>query len=161
MIQLNDKQIIEYLHRCYTAVDGLWFMKLEDKHGFDTALEIDTDVWRIMPKIQARALKAMANPEDGIEGLMDCFSFKMMVEDYTFTTEKIENPDGYRIIINKCPWLELLVKSGRENLAGTIGTAICNNDSSAWAAEFGDDIKFKLQDQMCKDSSQCILQFSH
>jgi hypothetical protein len=43
-MKLNDKQIAEYMHRCYTAVDGLWFTKLEEKSGFDTALDIDFEL---------------------------------------------------------------------------------------------------------------------
>jgi hypothetical protein len=40
MIELSDKQIAEFWHRSYTSVDGLWFMKVEEKHGFDLALDI-------------------------------------------------------------------------------------------------------------------------
>ncbi len=161
MIQLNDKQIAEYLHRCFTAADGLWFIKLEEKYGFDTALEIDNEVWKVMPKIQARMLKSMVNLGNGIEALFDCFTFKLMVEGFTFKTEKIEKPRGFRIIIEQCPWFDLLVKAGRENLAEKVGTAICDTDCSAWASEFGDNIKFELQRQICKDSEHCLLQFSH
>jgi len=161
MIQLNDKQIAEYLARCYTAVDGLWFMKLEEQYGFDTAIEIDNEVWKVLPKIQARMLKSMAKLGNGIEALFDCFTFKLTVEGFTFKTEKIDNPHGFRIIIEKCPWLDLLVKSGRENLAEKVGTIICNTDCSVWASEFGDNIKFELQRQICQDSEHCVMQFSH
>ena len=44
MKELTDKQIAAYFHRSYTAADGLWFMKVEEKCGFDTALEIDDQV---------------------------------------------------------------------------------------------------------------------
>jgi hypothetical protein len=159
-MKLNDKQIAEYLLRCFTAVDGLWFMKLEEKHGFDTALEIDNEVWKVMPKIQARMLKSMGNLGNGIEALFDCLTTKLALEGFTFKTEKIDNPRGFRIIIEKCPWFELLVKSGRENLAEKLGNTICNTDCSTWASEFGDNIKFELQSQICKDSKHCILQFS-
>jgi hypothetical protein len=54
MLKLTDRQIADYFHRSYTAVDGLWFMKVEAACGFDTALDIDTGVWKVMPKIQAR-----------------------------------------------------------------------------------------------------------
>ena len=161
MLELTDKQIAEYLYRNYTAVDGLWFMKLEDKHGFDTALEIDNDVWKVMPKIQARMLKSMVNLDNSIEALSDCFEFKLTVEGYTFKTEKIENPRGFRIVVTKCPWLDLLVHSGRENLAEKVGTIICSTDCLAWASEFGDNIKFEMQRQMCKDAKHCLLQFSY
>ena len=161
MIQLNDKQITEYLHRCYTTVDGLWFMKLEEKYGFDTALEINNEVWKVMPKIQARMIKSMVNLGNGIEALWDCLTFKMMVDGYKFKTEEIENPRGFRIIIEKCPWFDLVVKAEREHLAEKWGTTVCPNYHSAWASEFSDDIKFELQHRMCKDSEHCLLQFSH
>ena len=161
MIEFNDKQTTEYLHRCFTAVDGLWFMKLEEKYGFDAALEIDNEVWKVMPKIQARMLKSMCKLGDGIEALLDCFTFKLKVEGYTFKTETIRNRRGFRIIIDKCPWLDLLLKSGRENVAEKVGTTICNTDGSAWAAEFGDNIKFELQSQICQDSEHCLMQFSY
>ena len=56
-MKLTDKETAEYLYRCYTAVDGLWFVKVEEKYGFDSALDIDKEVWKIMPKIQSRFLK--------------------------------------------------------------------------------------------------------
>ncbi len=52
MKHLTDQQAAEYFHRSFTAVDGLWFMKVEEKHGFDAALEIDNEVWKVLPKIQ-------------------------------------------------------------------------------------------------------------
>jgi hypothetical protein len=161
MTQFNDKQITEYMYRCFTAVDGLWFMKLEEKYGFDTALEIDNEVWKVMPKIQARMLKSMGKPGNGIEALSDCFTFKLRVEGFTFKTERIKKPRGFRVIIEKCPWFDLLVKSGRENVAEKVGTTICNTDGSAWASEFGDNIKFELQSQLCNGSERCIMQFSY
>lgn len=159
MLSLNEKQIADYLLRCFTAVDGLWFMKLEDRCGFDAALEIDNEVWKVMPKIQARTLKAMAKMGDGLEALMDCLAFKLSVEGFTFKTEKMENPPGFRIIVAKCPWLDLMVGSGRGELAGKVGTVICNTDGEAWASEFGDDIKFELKRQMCQGSGPCVLEF--
>ena len=131
MIKLSDKQIAEYLLRCFTAVDGLWFVKLEEKHGFDTALEIDDEVWKVMPKIQARMLKSMGKLGNGIDALFDCFTVKLTVEGFKFKTERMENHRGFRIIIEQCPWFDLLVKSKRENLAEKVGTTICTTDGSA------------------------------
>jgi hypothetical protein len=37
-MSLQDKDVREYFHRSYTAVDGLWFVKVEEKYGFDKAL---------------------------------------------------------------------------------------------------------------------------
>jgi hypothetical protein len=160
MIELTDKQIIEYLHRCFTAVDGLWFVKLEENTGFYTALETDVEVWKIMPKIQARLLKSMANLGDGIDALFECFTFKMKIEGYEFTTETLEGNRGFRVRVTKCPWSAAMVKAGRKNLAGDVGTAICISHHPAWAAEFGEDIKFRLLSQKCTGAGQCVLEFS-
>jgi hypothetical protein len=44
MDSLTDQQICDYSHRSYKAVDGLWFMKAEEKYGFNAALDIDKEV---------------------------------------------------------------------------------------------------------------------
>ena len=58
-----------YLLRSCAAVNGLWFMKVEEKYGFDAALDLDAAVWAVMPKIQARQLKTarwMSTPPGGL-----------------------------------------------------------------------------------------------
>ncbi|MFC1970812.1 DUF6125 family protein [Chloroflexota bacterium] len=159
-MKLNNKQITEYLLRCYTALDGLWFVNLEEKCGFDTAMDIDYAVWKAMPKIQARMLKSMVNPRNGIEALFDCLTTMLTLEGYTFNTEKTENPHGFRIIIGKCPWFDLLVKAGREDVAEKVGANICSNHYAVWASEFGDNIKFEAQSRLCQGGDCCRLQFS-
>ena len=54
MAGLTNKDRAEYYNRSYKAVDGLWFVKAEEQFDFDTALELDKEVWKVMPKIQAR-----------------------------------------------------------------------------------------------------------
>jgi len=111
MFQPNDEQIIEYLRRSYSAVDGLWFMKVEEKSGFEEALDIDKEVWKVLPKIQARMLKSIGNVENGLEGLLDCFKVKMTLDGFQFKVERGKDQSGFRIIIERCPWFDLLVKS--------------------------------------------------
>ena len=161
MDKLNDKQKEEFSHRSYTTVDGLWFMKVEEKYGFDTALEIDNEVWKVMPKIQARMLKSMTNMENGIESLFECFTTKLALDGFNFKTEKLGDGNAFKIIIDRCPWYDLMVKSGREYLSGKVGTRICNTEYSTWASEFGDSIHFELGDQLCKGCEFCVLQFSY
>lgn len=161
MIELNDKQIAEFCYQSYTAVDGLWFMKAEEKYGFDTALEIDNEVWKVLPKIQARMLKSMGKIEDGMEALFHCLTTKLTLDGFRFETEKTGNDGSFKVIIDRCPWHDLMVKSGRENLSEKVGNLICNTEYSVWASEFGNDICFELQRQICKGSESCILQFSH
>jgi hypothetical protein len=157
---LNDYQKIQYLKRLFFAVDGLWFMKIEDAYGFDKALAIDNEVWKIMPKIQARFFKSIYGLDKGLEALQSCITEKLLTEDFIFQTETDKQNHSFMVTITKCPWIDLLAKSGRANLAQEIGTRICNAEYSGWAKEFGENISFKLQRQICSGSNICILRFS-
>jgi len=159
MIQLTSKQIAEYFHRSYTTVDGLWFMKVEGKYGFEAALDIDNEVWKVFPKMQARLLKSLGKTGDGIDALFACLTTKLTLEGFKFKAEKTGNRGDFKITINECPWHNLMIKSGRENLSGKVGTLVCNTEYSVWASEFGENIGFELKDQICQGSQSCILQF--
>ena len=159
MLELTEKQISEYFKRSYTAVDGLWFMKAEERYGFDTALDIDDEVWKVMPKIQARTLKSMGNPEDGLAGLGECLTTKLTLDGFKFATDQAEDGRTLKITLAECPWHNIIIKSSREYLSAKVGTRICNTEYRVWAAEFGDNISFELQDQICKGQQSCTLLF--
>jgi len=159
MLNLSDKQICEYFKRSYTAVDGLWFMKVEERYGFNTALDIDNDVWKVMPKIQARKLKTMGDLEGGLESLQKCLTTKLTLDGFEFETELSIDSGIFRITLTECPWHNIMIKSGREHLSEEVGTRICTTEYQVWASEFGDTIKFELHDQICKGHSYCTLLF--
>lgn len=159
MIQLTDKQIEEFYHRSYKAVDGLWFMKVEEKYGFDAALQIDERVWQVMPKIQSRMIKAIAGSTEGIEALLECFAAKLSLDGYSFRVERGGGGGGFAVLVERCPWHELMKKSGREGLSGRVGSTICGTEYRIWAGEFGDDIKFEIGEQICTGGRFCRLKF--
>ena len=151
-------QIVNYWHRSYRTVDGLWFMKVEELYGFDTALEIDHEVWKIMPKIQARMVKNMLGVEKGIDDLFEAIKLKLELEGYKFQTERDDN-NSFRIIIIACPWHNIMLRSNREHLSGRVGTLICNEEYNVWISEFGGNMSFELEDQICEGSSSCVMKF--
>ena len=157
MAELGSQQIIEYFHRCYKAVDGLWFMKVEEKIGFDSALDLDHEVWKVMPKIQARMIKSMLKLNNGSDALFRGLTAKLELEGFKFKAEK--NKNGFRITIEDCPWHNLMIKSGREELSGIVGSAICGTEYQIWVSEFGESMHFRLESQKCKNSECCILDF--
>jgi hypothetical protein len=159
MATLTDKQIAEYFHRSYTAVDGLWFMKSEERHGFDEALAVDTAVWQVMPKIQARKMQTLLGKNSGLEALYDCFKTKLSIEGYTFAATGDPQSGAFEIAITNCPWLDLLHKSNRQHLAGAIGDRICTAEYGVWAKEFGEGIRFEFGDRLCNGCSLCMLRF--
>ena len=134
-------------------------MKAEERYGFDAALEIDNEVWKIIPKIQARMLKSISGTDSGINALLEAFETKLTLEDFTFEIEKTDDNNGFKIYISQCPWYDLMVKSGREHLAEKVGSVICNTEYSVWASEFGDTIRFEMEGKLCGGNERCILNF--
>jgi len=132
-------------------------MKVEEKIGFDSALDVDHEVWKVMPKIQARMIKSMLKLDNEADALFKGLTTKLELEDFKFKAEKNEN--GFRITITDCPWHNLMIKSGREKLSGIVGTTICGTEYPLWVSEFDGTMRFKLKSQKCKQSEYCILDF--
>lgn len=155
MLKLTDAQKATYFQRSYTTVDGLWFVKLEELSGFENALDIDTEVWKVMPKIQARFMKSVLGRDTGIEALRECLTARLDIEGFEIETQPISGEKGFEIIIHRCPWFELMKKSGREQLAGKVGARICPTEYGVWASEFGKAITFSMPEQLCANHPCC------
>jgi len=159
MIELNDRQIADYFRRCYTSVDGLWFMKVEEAFGFDRALEIDNEVWQVLPKIQARFFKSLSKEKRGMQALFDCLTARLQLEGFSFSIEKEDTVMNFSFCIDQCPWHNVLVRSGRQGISARIGLEICTTEYSVWASEFGADIRFELKQRICGGEEFCSLHF--
>jgi hypothetical protein len=133
-------------------------MKVEDKIGFGSALNIDLEVWKVIPKIQARMIKSMLKLNNGRDALLKGLTTKLELEGFRFKTEKSQN--GFRITIEDCPWHNLMMKSGREELSGMVGSTICGTEYQVWVSEFGEVRHFNLKSQKCRNSEYCILEFN-
>jgi len=161
MTELADEQKAEYFRRSYTVVDGLWFMKVEEKHGFEEALQLDEAVWKVLPKIQARTIKAMMNLCSGLDGLQEAIAARLALEGFMFMLERQE--DGFEVTISRCPWHDLMIKSGREKISERVNDLICRVENSVWASEFEDDesgkIRFERGDMICQGAERCRLRF--
>jgi hypothetical protein len=157
MVELDCQQVVDYFHRCYKAVDGLWFMKVEENYGFDCALDVDNDVWKVMPKIQARMLKSMLKLKHGPNALLKGLKAKLELDGFKFKAEKTDN--GFKITIVDCPWHNLMIKSCREKLSAAVGSLICSTEYQVWVSEFTETMNFQLKSQLCKGAECCIMEF--
>ncbi len=146
--------IADFLQRSYTAVDGLWFMMVENACGYDQALELDADVWKVMPKIQARKARELLDiASNSPDDLARCFALKFQAEGHTFEVDV--SPERVTFVVLECHWLQLLQDSDREHLADEIGRSICSTEGTVWAQEFGDEYDFKLPRRMCAGDDCC------
>lgn len=151
----TPEAIIEYLRRSYTAADGLWFMTVEEDSSFDHALALDSKVWSILAKIQARRVKELlALRGGGLDDLLAGLALKFAAEEYQY---RLERPavDQARVMIDGCPWLRLLQKSGRESVAATVAREICPVDFAAWAREFGPGLRAQVGPTLCEGHPCC------
>jgi predicted ArsR family transcriptional regulator len=159
MSELTEEQKREYFRRSYTAVDGLWFMKVEEQLGFEAALQIDEAVWRVLPKIQARALKGMMGLKGGLADLKQALSARLALEGFQFEMERQE--DGLLVKVRSCPWHEIMIRSGRGSLSERVSDVICRVENATWASEFSDagEIGFEREARMCRGEERCRLRF--
>jgi hypothetical protein len=163
MTELTDEQKTEYFRRSYTAVDGLWFMKVEEKLGFDEALLVDEAVWRVLPKIQARTLKRMLHLKSGLKDLDQSLSARLAMEGFKFKIEP--EKDSLAVVISWCPWHDIMIRSGRGALSKQVSEVICRVENSVWASEFSGDqsegrqIEFVREKRICRGEESCLLRF--
>jgi hypothetical protein len=159
-MKLTDKQIADYFHRCFTAVDGLWFMKVEEKLGFEGALEIDRTVWEVFPRIQVREIKEMLGLGENAESLRTAFTIGLELKGFTFRVES--HGAGFNVVIMQCPWHDTMVESGRQHLSARVGEVICPTEYSVWASEFGGILNFSFESprRICTGADTCVLCFN-
>ena len=173
MKYFKNKDILDYLYQNYTKADGLWFLKVEEIYGFDKALEIDSQVWKIIPKLQARFIKKRlleVFQTDGIadsrtaEGqtaktlLFEALKIKLSLDRFEYKVSK--NKTSISVRIDKCPWHEIMLKAKRETFSEKIGSVICNNEYSAFIAEFYPDAVIDIRNKLCRGNDSCNFKFS-
>ncbi len=155
----SDRLLAEFLQRSYTAVDGLWCVKLEETQGFDAALELDRQVWEIMAKIQARkARELLGITGDSPAELARCFGLKLRADGHDYDLSLDE--ETVRMSVRHCAWLEAMERSGREELAAHIGNIVCVAEGQMWAREFGGRYVFSLPRRRCCGDASCEFVFT-
>ena len=114
MSREKDKELIEkipkdkladfvFMHlRDMWAVDGFYYLFIEEEYGTEVATEIDRRVWEVMGKIEARKIKKLFDiTGNSISDVLKALSYSgwsMDLED-----KKIEEKEGVGIVRNvKC-----------------------------------------------------------
>jgi len=156
----TDQQKIELLKRSYMAVDGLWFMMVEKEFDFEAALKIDIAVWEVLPKIQVRKILELTGFSGSTASeFLQLLKIKFSLEEYDYKIIK-NTPERLDVKIKNCPWVELLRKSGRLELAERIGKEICTLDLNGWANAFHKDLQLEWISRDCISSSGCNFAFN-
>ncbi len=155
----NQKLISDYLRKCFVSVDGLWFMKVEQGADFEKALELDIEVWKVLPKIEARIIQELLGLEKGMEALRQALDFKLSAEDSRFELSPLSR-DGFTLEVRDCSWVAHIRKANREQFLERISESICSLEFGMFASEFGFDISVEHDRSSCRSKGGCRFQFT-
>ncbi len=118
-MRITPQQVQELRQGALTAIDGLWFLAVEEKHGFDAALEADLEVWkkygRVMLKRIARLLGLTLDPADppDLETINLLMETVCLVDGTQCAGEVSSGQIVFRV--QRCSWWDNLNRSGRED----------------------------------------------
>jgi hypothetical protein len=138
---------LEYFKKSYFAVDGLWFLMIEEDTSFEYALELDRKVWKIMAKIQAKTAMKLGKE------FFDSLKLKWDSEGYKYHFGR------YKVIIEKCPWWDIMKTSRKGDTAGRVGAIICPVVYNEWAKVYGAPYTIVFETYMCQGDENCTLHF--
>jgi hypothetical protein len=154
----NQKLIADYLRKCFVSVDGLWFMKVEQGSDFEKALELDIEVWKVLPKIEARTIQELLCLGNGMDALRQALEFKLSAEDSRFELSPL-GQDGFTLEVRDCSWVAYIKKANREQFLERISESICSLEFGNFALEFGSDISVEHDRSSCRSKGGCRFHF--
>ncbi len=116
LAQLSPEELVglvEAYSKLYTALDGLWFLKVEEEYGHDAATRLDVRVWQSLAPREARRIsKVRRATEGGIEAVIEAFKLRP-----TFLTKEYEviRAENRAIIrVTKCRSLDAMERDQRK-----------------------------------------------
>lgn len=155
----SDQCLAQFLKRSYGAVDGLWFVKVEEAFGFEHALELDRQVWAVMAKIQARKARELLCVEGNAPAdLARCVGLKFAGDGQD--ADVSHSTDGVRVRLPACMWFDVMRRTGRDDVARRIGEVICPTEMAVWAEEFGGGYEVSIPSRLCAGGECCEIAFT-
>ncbi|MFX1297424.1 MAG: DUF6125 family protein [Promethearchaeota archaeon] len=152
MPDLDDK-FVRLIRSALTAIDGLWFLEVENKFGFDDAFEMDIKVWKRYGPIIIKRIKKVFSIEDNtLESFLRILEVLCAMDGTQFIIEE-KTLDKAVIRVQYCPWWENLKRSKREKL---VRCDIVDRDIfPEWAKAFNPKVKFELTKSLPDGHDTC------
>lgn len=148
-----DERFVKLMRSALTAIDGLWFLEVEEKIGFDEAFEIDIAVWkRYGPIIIKRIKKALSITKTDLDSFLQVLEYLCSIDGTKFDI-KDKSPKKAFIRVTHCPWWENLKRSNRENLVRC--DVVDKVIFPEWAKSFNPKIEFLLEKSLPDGHDAC------
>jgi len=96
------------------AIDGLWFLAVEDQFGYSEAIRLDTKVWEKYAHIVVKRMKdKIGLSKTGIEGIKELIGFDPLLLNLDYEIPELSEKTML-LRVNKCPVLEAMERAGRK-----------------------------------------------
>lgn len=158
ILEMSGEEMEKLRMGAITAIDGLWFLAAERKLGFETALELDMDVWKnygtVMLKRVARSMDIETDPEDPPD--MDTVGTLVEVLcaiDGTVCKTRVIDEDNAVMTVPHCAWWENLSRAGRQDLVPC--EEVDNNTFIHWLKELDPSLEFEITHSLPRGNDRC------
>ncbi len=116
LLQLSKEELVsltEVYSRLYTALDGLWFLSVEEEYGHDVATKLDVKVWESLAPREAKRISNVRKiAGGGIEAVIEAFKLRptFLSKEYKVIREK----NRAVVRVTKCRSLDAMERDKRE-----------------------------------------------
>ncbi|MEM4949562.1 MAG: DUF6125 family protein [Candidatus Jordarchaeales archaeon] len=157
---IPPERVAEFFRGAYAAIDGVWFMSVEEKYGLSEAAELDARVWRLFARILAkRIMREFDVKGDGLDALVKSISLRWRMEKWVFETHSLSEREAVmRVYV--CPWLEAVVKSGRRHVIPAMCGEVCEAVYRSWAETVNPKIVLERTRRMGCGDEFCEFKYS-
>jgi hypothetical protein len=116
LAEIPIEELLDFLFlqlRNLWRVDGLYFLGIEEKFGTKTATEIDSQVWKVMAKIEAKSLKRMFKVGENadVPSIMKLLQKSSWALDQPFKVIEVDEKRAV-LSVEKCRTQEARLKKG-------------------------------------------------
>ena len=155
-----DRETMDKLRTgAITALDGLWFLAVESRMGFEAALEMDLEVWKaygsVLLKRVARALGMELDPSSPPDMRAVCELLAAACQvDGTGCHFEMGAEGECVFTVHRCPWWENLRASGRE---GRVDCELVDNTVfREWLLRLDPSIEMEITRSMPRGDDRCV-----
>ncbi|MFH1625160.1 MAG: DUF6125 family protein [Pseudomonadota bacterium] len=152
--------LIKAYSRLFLALDGFWFLAVEERFGYQAALDIDTKAWEGYFPYEARLLRRVLGiEEEGIPGIIETLKHSAFVPCMEQQIEESSERRGV-FALYKCPSLEAMENAGRKEFTcEPVGTTVFQK----YAESLDPRVKVKFLDgppRKSREDVSCKWEFS-
>ena len=131
------KELLQLSGGLIAAIDGIWFLAVEEVFGNDRAVELDKRVWERYIHVLVKRMKNIFGiSTEGMRGIKEIIENDplFLINDYEFP-EFSEKKMALRI--NRCPVLEAMERQGRK-------TYVCESTTGLYFKNLAKEINPKI-----------------